>query len=159
MKQPPVSPEPISRRRMLKRIAGGAAVAWSAPILTSLSTPAFAQYACAGQCAPCFACSGGNCAAHPGAQYCAGPPGTCGPDVCLCSQTAEGDCFCGDNGTPPPPIDCVASADCPGGWRCMTICGPGQGPEARNCDPNRKACVAPCGTAQGAGAGALTFGG
>jgi hypothetical protein len=35
--------EGISRRRMLKRIGAGAAVAWTAPVLTSLKTPAFAQ--------------------------------------------------------------------------------------------------------------------
>jgi hypothetical protein len=34
----------ISRRKMLKRMGAGAAVAWSAPILTSVSTPAFASY-------------------------------------------------------------------------------------------------------------------
>jgi CHRD domain-containing protein len=33
----------VSRRRMLKRIGAGAAVAWTAPILTSVRTPAFAQ--------------------------------------------------------------------------------------------------------------------
>jgi hypothetical protein len=34
----------ISRRRMLKRIGAGAAVAWTAPIITSVRTPAWAQY-------------------------------------------------------------------------------------------------------------------
>ena len=33
----------ISRRRMLKRIGAGAAVAWTAPIITSVRVPAFAQ--------------------------------------------------------------------------------------------------------------------
>jgi hypothetical protein len=33
----------ISRRRLIKRIGTGAAVAWTAPILTSLRVPAFAQ--------------------------------------------------------------------------------------------------------------------
>jgi hypothetical protein len=33
----------ISRRKMLKRIGAGAAVAWTAPVLTSMRTPAFAQ--------------------------------------------------------------------------------------------------------------------
>ena len=32
----------VSRRKMLKRIGAGAAVAWTAPILTSIRTPAFA---------------------------------------------------------------------------------------------------------------------
>jgi hypothetical protein len=40
----------ISRRRMLKRIGAGAAVAWSAPILTSINTSAYAATGpCAGQ--------------------------------------------------------------------------------------------------------------
>ncbi|MGH2557363.1 MAG: CHRD domain-containing protein [Actinomycetota bacterium] len=33
----------ISRRRMLKRVGAGAAVAWTAPILMSVRVPAFAQ--------------------------------------------------------------------------------------------------------------------
>ncbi|MGH2683381.1 MAG: hypothetical protein ACRDIX_09140 [Actinomycetota bacterium] len=48
----------ISRRRMLKRVGAGAAIAWSAPVLSSLRTPAFAQpypgrcdeLACAADC-------------------------------------------------------------------------------------------------------------
>jgi hypothetical protein len=39
-----VTTEGISRRRMIKRIGAGAAIAWSAPVLTSIRTPAFAQY-------------------------------------------------------------------------------------------------------------------
>jgi hypothetical protein len=38
------SPGSVSRRAMLKRIGAGAAVAWSAPVITSIRTPAFAQY-------------------------------------------------------------------------------------------------------------------
>jgi hypothetical protein len=37
------SQDRVSRRRALKRIGTGAAIAWSAPILTSLRAPAFAQ--------------------------------------------------------------------------------------------------------------------
>ena len=33
----------ISRRRMLKRVGAGVAVAWTAPILTSVRVPAYAQ--------------------------------------------------------------------------------------------------------------------
>src|ERR1700724_3540177 len=33
----------ISRRKVLKQIGTGAAIAWSAPILTSIETPAFAE--------------------------------------------------------------------------------------------------------------------
>lgn len=41
---PAKSHDSISRRTMLKRLGAGAAVAWSVPVLTSLRTPAFAQY-------------------------------------------------------------------------------------------------------------------
>src|SRR2546422_11153148 len=33
----------LSRRKMLKRIGAGAAIAWTTPILSSVHTPAFAQ--------------------------------------------------------------------------------------------------------------------
>jgi hypothetical protein len=36
-------PSGISRRRMIKRIGAGAAVAWTSPILMSVKVPAFAQ--------------------------------------------------------------------------------------------------------------------
>jgi len=36
-------PNAISRRRMIKRIGAGAAVAWTAPVLMSVRVPAFAQ--------------------------------------------------------------------------------------------------------------------
>lgn len=39
----PQVPSGISRRKVLKRIGAGAAVAWTAPILVSVRTPAFAQ--------------------------------------------------------------------------------------------------------------------
>jgi hypothetical protein len=35
--------EGISRRRLLKRMGAGVAVAWTAPVVTSLASPAFAQ--------------------------------------------------------------------------------------------------------------------
>ena len=37
----PSDPSPISRRRMIKRLGAGAAVAWTAPVLLSVKTPAF----------------------------------------------------------------------------------------------------------------------
>jgi Cu/Zn superoxide dismutase len=39
----PQEPQGISRRRMLKRVGAGVAVAWTAPILTSVRVPAYAQ--------------------------------------------------------------------------------------------------------------------
>jgi len=118
--------ESISRRRMLKRIGTGAAIAWSAPILTSLRTPAFAQYP---RCSP--ATCDGNC--DDGFQQC----GSCDielPAECVCDVSTENDCscFCGgvfcDSLTP-----CTSSAQCTGGQRCFvgTCCGGG-------------VCIPPC---------------
>src|SRR2546426_3328048 len=79
----------ISRRRMLKRIGAGAAVAWSAPILTSVRTPAFAQ-------------SGGS-PCDPGAPCDVNTPcnfaNPChnGNPLCNCWVNAgHNACFCGD---------------------------------------------------------------
>jgi hypothetical protein len=41
--QNPSDSSGISRRRMIKRIGAGAAVAWTAPVLMSVRVPAFAQ--------------------------------------------------------------------------------------------------------------------
>jgi hypothetical protein len=116
----------ISRRRMLKRIGAGAAVSWSAPALTSLRAPAFAQTPPAG-CEPA-GCP--NCGCDPGIVC--GLAAFCNPDgcrgSCLCvnnnDQTAC-DCkafpsnFCADY----PP--CESDADCPVvGQCCMRTCCP-----------------------------------
>src|SRR4030081_2374443 len=85
----------ISRRRMLKRIGAGAAIAWTAPILTSVRTPAFA--ASAGPCAPPCGC------------FCGGQAKVCGTDPngdCLCGITTEDTCFCGSD------IGCGANGFC-----------------------------------------------
>ena len=85
-------PTPVSRRRMLKRIGAGAAVAWSAPILTSMRVPAFAQY-------------GGNC--DPAKQFCGPPDPRCGvpgvacplPNGCAvgaCTLQLDNSCLCWD---------------------------------------------------------------
>jgi CHRD domain len=39
----PLDTNAISRRRLIKRIGAGAAVAWTAPVLLSIKVPAFAQ--------------------------------------------------------------------------------------------------------------------
>jgi hypothetical protein len=120
-----LSQDGISRRRMLKRIGAGAAVAWSAPILTSIRTPAFAQnYGCS----PCSACFDGST--------------PCG-DNCFCSEDVNGDCFCAFNGPCAGQSNCTTNDDCPGG-RCMSVAclgcgGPGVGTQ----------CLDPCGGNQG----------
>jgi hypothetical protein len=97
-----MSEEGISRRRMLKRIGAGAAVAWTAPIITSLTTPAFAQYAVC------------DCISDPCFNEC-GPPGA----GCLCAQTTESDCDCF---IPVCNEPCGSSSDCGTGRRCVVTC-------------------------------------
>jgi hypothetical protein len=117
----------ISRRRMLKRIGAGAAVAWSAPILSSLRTPAFAQYeqpqCVAATCTTFVECSGPN------------PDCVCvncdGVGICVPGSTS-----CG--GLTP----CDGTEDCAAGECCAldTCCGPGvclPTSLARECPPGR----------------------
>jgi len=121
----------ISRRKMLKRIGAGAAVAWSAPILTSMATPAFAQYdefPC-GTCDPANPCS----ALDP-----CGPSGAC---ACFVLQR-EPRCKCGDFPSNfcadyPP---CATDADCPSGMECYLSCCPAgicRGPCTGSSGPKR----------------------
>jgi hypothetical protein len=123
----------ISRRRMLKRIGAGAAIAWTAPVLTSLRSPAFGQryVACT---APCTACFSTGC--PPASSECGQIEG--GP-ICLCSTTTEGGCFCGGDIACAGTSNCTSSANCPAGWACMSVCclgcgGPGEGTQ----------CLPPC---------------
>jgi hypothetical protein len=102
----------ISRRRVLKRIGAGMAIAWTAPVLTSIKTPAFAQTpsGCGIPGETCFTCD-------PRELNCNGDP-TCG-----CTPTTESDCFC----VAPQGCDqqlCTSSADCPTGRRCVMGCCP-----------------------------------
>jgi hypothetical protein len=117
----------ISRRSMLKRVGAGAAVAWSAPILTSLRAPAFAQGTPV--CEPgCPACQfglpcGGNCA-------CVGVPvdcfcsdtGICQTDQAICRQDSDCDVWCGEPGGRCAPCgfipECVETS-------CWCPCGGG----------------------------------
>ena len=93
----------ISRRKMLKRVGAGAAIAWSAPILTSIKTPAFA----ATNVFPCTLCDP-NVPCNV-LDPC-GPSGTCACFVlangggCLCGAFPSN--FCSDY----PP--CSSDADC-----------------------------------------------
>lgn len=98
-----MSEERISRRRMLKRIGAGAAVAWTAPIITSvMASPAFAQ-------SPTC-----DCISDPCSNEC-GPPGA----GCLCAQPTEGGCACF---IPECLSPCNSSSDCGSGQLCVTIC-------------------------------------
>jgi hypothetical protein len=107
----PVEEEPtagqISRRKALKRIgAGAAAAAWSAPLLSSLRTPAFAasprcgEPPCGSACAPVF------------------PDDfvVCG-DVCICVETVEAACACVQLNVGSE--SCTSSSDCGAGAACV----------------------------------------
>lgn len=118
-----VSENEISRRRMLKRIGAGAAVAWSAPILTSIRTPAWAQhYVCGDRCADILCFSESDFA--------------CNDDsTCICTRTTEDTCFCGDGRCSCSDYAaCSSSADCQSGEACGLLC----------CTQDLR-CLPPCG--------------
>ena len=104
----------VSRRTMLKRIGAAGAIAWVTPVISSLSTPAFAasqgNSTCSSPCTDCF--TGGNSS-------------VCGNDGvdCLCSTTVEGECFCGSDFIAPcaGASNCRSSAECQSGWRCVNV--------------------------------------
>jgi hypothetical protein len=115
----PIDPsgERISRRRVLERIGAGVAIAWSAPVLSSIRTPAFAQ-------SPPFPCRFGDC--QPGFPCHLHEP--CGPsDLCACLALIDGGpCECGDF----PSFFCAdyqpceQHADCAAGQKCYAACCP-----------------------------------
>jgi hypothetical protein len=92
------SSEGISRRKLLKRGAAGAAVVWTAPILTSMRTSAFAATQ---QCVT-FDCN--NLCQQPGG--CDNPLCPCGPFTAV----SDG-CFCASHYL--PGVDCASDSDCP----------------------------------------------
>jgi hypothetical protein len=125
----------ISRRKMLKRIGAGAAIAWTAPVLTSLRTPAFGQrYNVCEE--PCNA----TCGNFP---RCGSNPET--GEACFCSRDRRGLCFCWNNAACAALPNC-GNLGCPPGWSCTSTC----------CDQSfgtRVKCLPPCGTSAGAGSG------
>jgi hypothetical protein len=129
----PVNEEPtagqISRRKALKRIgAAGAAAAWSAPFLSSLRTPAFAQTE-SPRCAEGFVCGGL-------VEFC----GT----ACACTTTVTGaECLS---------TACPSAEPCTTNAECETLLGPGARcqPEKTGCCGN--VCLPACGAPFAAGA-------
>jgi hypothetical protein len=120
---------PISRRRMLKRVGAGAAIAWSAPILSSLRTPAFArtyppvcEEPCDDRCP--FETQCGS----------SGPIGNC-----FCSRDTSGSCFCWENDFCAARPDVSQAGACPEGQTAVSTC----------CDQvagTAVKCWNPCGT-------------
>ena len=111
----------ISRRRMLKRIGVGAAVAWTAPVITSIRTPAFGASGCP-------SCPGTGC---PGTDFlpCDGggcQSGSCyGGLGCFTFQDMEGNCLCVQNEFCSCAATCSSSSDCGPCQHCLgnTGCG------------------------------------
>jgi hypothetical protein len=126
--------EKISRRKALKRVAAGTAVAWSAPVLTSVSAPAFATHrydVCTGhELVDC----------DPATVTLCGDPGTC-PPPCACVRTVDGPStcinqwFCGQIGS-----GCTSNAQCDAVF-AGSVCVPAGG----SCCPTSE-CAPRCGT-------------
>jgi hypothetical protein len=123
----------VSRRRMLKRIGLGGAIAWSAPVLSSLRTPAFG--------ASPVPCVDTDWICHDPIQECGTSPCQTQPSVCVCDKDVEGNPFCWNNYCcdAPGAIACSSSTQCSSGWRCVTDC----------CQFTRGACAPPCGDCSG----------
>jgi len=121
----------ISRRRLLKRLGGGTAVAWSAPVLMSIRVPAYAQTS--PTCRPTNCLEPESCGPGTG---CPLPP-EC--ETGLCALLKDGSCLCWSLGfCDPENVACETDADCPpGGFRCS-----GTDPNC-GCAGN-VACVCPC---------------
>ena len=126
-----VSEDGISRRRMLKRIGAGAAVAWSAPILTSIKTPAFAQSGGPPSDCPDTGCPGENF------QPCGDggcSEGACtGGLGCFKGDDTEGGCNCYQNVFCSCVSACSSSSDCAPGQHCMLNTGCGSGGVCIDC--------------------------
>ena len=136
--------KPISRRKALRRVGAGTAIAWSAPILSSLRTPAFAQYPprCDEPCADCFTGA---------AQACGTDPVRGG--TCRCSITTEGTCVCGADDACGEWGFCGSSADCPPGFVCKPV-----GCTGCSREPTAMNCQRPCGAPLPTGADATATG-
>lgn len=130
----------LSRRDILKRAAVVGGVAWTAPVLSSLRTPAFAQYP-------------GPCGCN------AGEPRTCqGQVVIVCPDTPQPTCFCWTRveggavcGTFASNSTCNSDAECGPGQACVVCSGTfcGCGVTGRACTPVCEECVAPGGGVAG----------
>jgi hypothetical protein len=122
------SSEGISRRTVIKRAGVVGAVAWTAPVLSSMGAKAFAGTPAA--CASCAEC----------------PQPSCGADCGCLTDVGTGDCFCHQFSFCDQLPACADSSTCPDGWVCAVSCCPGG-----------SFCHPPCGVdagigAQGAGA-------
>jgi len=105
----------ISRRTMLKVAGVGAAVVWTAPILSSVRAPAFAQGSGGGGCSDCGCDLNTPCNM---AIDCNNSGGICN---CWVRQDAKC-CWCGPFDACTNHQPCASQADCSGGEICITNC-------------------------------------
>lgn len=117
----------ISRRSALKRIGAGAALAWSAPTLTTLGSSALAQTTPA--CGPCSTYTCGDEVPVCGTDQAQGP--------CLCNQSSLGNCECWADAVCDFLEDCGAGPGfaCDPGFVCMSTCCDQEGGFALKCVP------------------------
>jgi len=108
----------ITRRRLIKRLGVGTAVAWLTPVVTSLGSRAEAG---------CCQCVEGGCSCDwtcGGTLYQCGVG--CGPfSAAYCSRDVDQNCFCWEDSYCAQSSDCTVNADCPPGYACIpnTCCG------------------------------------
>jgi len=109
----------ISRRKMLRRIGAGAAIAWTAPVLTSMRAPAFAQGT--------IGCPGGGLPCQAPGDPCTGQV-LCGNQGCFCNQNVTDGLpngnYCCTVPTDCTNQDCRNNSDCPAGQVCQATCCP-----------------------------------
>lgn len=118
----------ISRRRMIKRLGAATGVAWTAPVLSTVGIPAFAQgspFIPCPDCVPLGATGQEHCVGQP--ECGAGdPPG----NPCLCLRTRPGtgspcqchSCVFCDNPAVTPCGTQPGAGPCPPGWICAMSC-------------------------------------
>jgi hypothetical protein len=130
----PDSHDGVSRREILKRAAIAGGVAWAAPVIQSITTPAFAQVS--PFCTGCFAVKvddTGACEDQNGTTFC--------PRCTLPTAQTPGGCGCGfrvdmepcdpETGTGPWTVTLPAGCTFHGGF---SKCG---GPQDQLCEPAR----------------------
>src|SRR5439155_2391140 len=125
----------VSRRRMLKRIGAGAAIAWTAPVLTSINTPSLANAVsqicfpqpCVGigcsECAPVSngspGCISGSCTGGLGCVFLLDSNGSCQNAqnaFCSCLAPCNDNCDCASH-------FCAKCTGCGPGGVCVGCCG------------------------------------
>jgi hypothetical protein len=122
----------VSRRTMLKRIGAAGAIAWVTPVISSLTTPAYA--ATSGLCAHGYTCGGELL--------------SCDGESCNCFSTAGGPACTGGATSFCDAFQSCESEACPSGTACVID----------SCCPN-PVCLPLCGQTSGLRTGAAPLSG